>query len=123
MSTSVAPRSTRPTSSPPWRVVGAWVALALTPVELVVGFVLGYAIGLDPSVADPVTGWDAAWRVVVLWMCVVVASLAGTLLSIAARRRGEPSATAALVLNVLALAGLTFVTLVTGLLSAAGMAP
>jgi uncharacterized membrane protein len=123
MSTSVAPRSTRPPSSPPWRVVGAWVALILTPVELVLGFVLGYAIGLDPSVADPVTGWDAAWRVVVLWMCVVAASLTGTLLSIAARRRGEPSATAALVLNVLALAGLTFVTLVTGLLSAAGMAP
>lgn len=102
----------------PWRVTLAWVAVVLTPLELVVGFVMGYALGLDPSIENPVVGWDAVWRVVILWLIVVALSLIGMVLSWGARQRGETSAVAALVVNGLLFAGLTVITLVAGLIDA-----
>lgn len=118
MSTSVAPRSA--TGPAPWRVVFSWIAVALTPVALVVGFVLGYALGLDPTIEDPLSGWDAAWRVVILWLVVAGASIVGLALGTSARRRHEPGATAAVVVNGLVFALLTLVTLVAGLVDAFG---
>lgn len=121
MNTTTTPSlQATPAGTQPWRVVLAWVAVGLTPVSLVVGFVLGYAFGLDPSIADPLTGWDAAWRIVLLWLIVVAFAVAGLLLAWSARRRGERSATAAVVVNALVFALLTFMTLGEGLLDAFG---
>jgi hypothetical protein len=83
---------------------------------LIVGFVLGYAFGLDPSIANPLTGWNAAWRIVLLWLIVVAFSLSGLILAWSARKRGERTATAALVVNALVFALLTFMTLGEGLI-------
>lgn len=111
---------TAPARPTPWRVTLAWVAVVLTPAELVVGFVMGYAIGLDPSIENPVTGWDAAWRVVVLWLIVAAMSIVGMLLSWSARRHHESTATAALIVNAVVMAALTAITLVPGLIDAFG---
>ncbi len=107
-------------SHTPWRVVLAWVAVAATPVALTVGFVLGYALGLDPSIADPLTGWDAAWRVVILWMVVAALPATGMLLGWSARRHAEASALAAIIVNALVFAFVTLVSLVSGLFDAFG---
>lgn len=113
MSTSVTPRPA--TSATPWRVILSWLALLLTPVELVIGFVLGYGLGLDPSIENPLTGWDAAWRVVILWLVVVAGSVVGIALGVSARRHGERSAVGAVVVNALLFGFLTLITLGTGL--------
>jgi hypothetical protein len=107
-------------SHTPWRIVLAWVAVVAIPVALTVGFVLGYALGLDPSIADPLTGWDAAWRVVILWMVVAALPVAGMLLGWSARRHAEASALAAIIVNALVFAFVTLVTLVAGLFDAFG---
>jgi hypothetical protein len=119
MNTTAAPSPPQtPANTQPWRTVLAWVAVGLTPVSLIVGFVLGYAFGLDPSIVDPLTGWNAAWRVVLLWLIVVAFSLSGLLLAWSARTHGERTATAALVANGVVFTLLTFMTLVAGLLDA-----
>lgn len=121
MSTSTmsrGPTDTDGTSS--WRITWAWLAVGMTPVAFMVGFVLGYALGLDPSIEDPLVGWDAAWRVVVLWLVVVALPVAGMVLGWSARRRHEPSALAAILFNALFFIGLTLMTLVGGLADALG---
>ena len=120
MTTAVPAQNSRSPSRATWRVAFAWIAVVLTPAALVIGFVMGYVIGLDPSIADPVTGWDAAWRVVILWLIVVAFSVAGVVLAWSARRNGEPSALAALVVNALVFTALTVITLVAGMVDAFG---
>ena len=121
MSTFTPPQGpTTADAHSPWRVVLAWIAVGLTPVALIVGFVLGYALGLDPSIEDPLTGWDAAWRVVILWLIVVALSVTGMVLGWSARQQGERSALAAFVINALVFVALTLITLVTGLVDAFG---
>jgi hypothetical protein len=109
MNTStMSPPPTTADRDTPWRVALAWVAVALTPFEFAVGFVMGYALGLDPTIENPVVGWDAVWRVVILWLIVVALSLIGLALSWSARRHGETSALGALIVNGMLFAGLTF---------------
>ena len=102
----------------PWRVAVAWGAVLLTPIAFAVGFVMGYALGLDPSIANPLTGWDAAWRVVILWLIVVALSVVGIVMGWSAHRHGEPLARTATVVNALVFVVLTLMTLVSGLVDA-----
>lgn len=102
----------------PWRVTIAWGAVLLTPIAFAVGFVLGYALGLDPTIANPLTGWDAAWRVVILWLIVVALSVVGMLMGWSAHRHGEPFARAATAVNAVVFVVLTLLTLVGGLVDA-----
>lgn len=120
MSTSTLSNGSTAERQTPWRVMWAWIAVGLTPVGLFVGFILGYALGLDPSIEDPLTGWDAAWRVIILWLIVVALPIAGMILGWSARRHGEASARAALVVNALLFGLLTWMTLVGGLSDAFG---
>ena len=105
-------------SHTPWRVAVAWGAVLLTPIAFAVGFVLGYALGLDPSIANPLTGWDAAWRVVILWLVVVGASVVGMVMGWCAHRHAEPSARVAVAMNAIVFVVLTLMTLVGGLVDA-----
>ena len=102
----------------PWRAVAAWVAVALTPFVFIVGFVLGYALVGDPNEPTAPTGWDAAWRVVLLWIVVVAVSVVGMAIGVSARHRHETSATAAVVANAAVFTLLTVMTLVGGLVDA-----
>ena len=120
---TVSPRPTISDDHTSWRVAVAWGAVLLTPVAFAFGFVLGYALGLDPSIADPLTGWDAAWRVVILWLVVVALSVAGMAMGWRAHRHGEPLARTAIAVNALVFVVLTLMTLVGGLVDAFGVSP
>jgi hypothetical protein len=94
----------------------AWYAVALLPVQLVGGFVLGSLLLGDPNAADAPHGWDGAWRVLLLWAVLEVPPVLGTRWAWHARHEGDPTAKTALVANVLVFLFFVGVTLVGGLL-------
>lgn len=112
MVSHAAPRPPQPAP----HVHRAWMAAALLPVVLLVGFTAGSALVGDPNAADAYTGWDAAWRVVVLWLGVVLVPVLGVVWAMEGRRRHEAGAGGPLVVNGLIVLLLTGTTLVGGLL-------
>lgn len=120
MTTSTLSNGSTAERQTPWRVMWAWIAVGLTPVGVFVGFILGYVLGLDPNIEDPLTGWDAAWRVIILWLIVVALPIGGMILGWSARRHDEGSALAAIVVNALVFGLLTLMTLGGGLADAFG---
>ena len=94
------------------------VALAFIPVSMVLGFVVGSILIGDPNVPTAAKDWDAEWRVVVLWLLISIPPVIGIALGVRAVRMGERKGRLGIILNSLALAFLTLITLVTGSIEA-----
>jgi hypothetical protein len=98
----------------------AWLAVAMLPVQLVGGFVLGSILLGDPNAADAHTGWDGAWRVLLLWALLEVPPVLGIRWARHAEHEGDRTARTALVVNALVFLFFVLVTLVGGLSDALG---
>lgn len=93
----------------------SWIAFALTPVVLSVGFVLGTVLLGDPN--DPASphDWDAAWRVLLLWGVVEVLPVLGMVWGRRAFRAGSADGRAPLLANLVVFLIFVGITLVGGL--------
>lgn len=94
------------------------LALAFIPVSMFLGFVVGSILIGDPNVPTAAKDWDAEWRVVVLWLLVAIPPVIGIILGVRAVRMGERQGPIGIILNSLALAFLTLITLITGSIEA-----
>lgn len=94
------------------------VALAFIPVTIGLAFVVGSILIGDPNVASAPKDWNAEWRVVLLWLLIAIPPVAGITLGLRAVRMGERRGRLGIILNGLALAFLTLISLVSGSIEA-----
>jgi hypothetical protein len=89
-------------------------ALALIPVTLVLSFVVGSILVGDPNVPGGPEGWDAEWRVVLIWLLFASPAIIGLWFARRGMKAGERGSKKALVVNGVALALMTMISLVPG---------
>lgn len=96
----------------------SWLTVALLPVLFVGWFVVGSLLIGDPNEPGAPEGWDAAWRVVVLWLLVLTAPAVGIVFGRRAVNRDEAGGRGAFLANAVLAVALTALTLGGGLLDA-----
>ena len=106
------------TTEPKQLATRSLVALVFIPVAMFVGFIVGSVLIGDPNVASSPQDWDAEWRVILLWMLIMLPAVVGFTLGVRAIKAGERSGRLGVILNGLAAVFLTVITLVSGSIEA-----
>ena len=93
-------------------------ALALIPITIVASFVIGSILIGDPNVPGGPEGWDAEWRVVLIWLLFVSPAIIGLWFARRGVKAEEPGSRTALLVCGVAFALMTLISLVSGSMEA-----
>lgn len=95
-----------------------FVTLALIPIVFAASFVFGTILIGDPNVPGGPEGWDAEWRVVLVWLLFASPAIVGLWFAQRGVKAGEAGSKTARMINGALLAVMTLISLVPGSLDA-----
>ena len=94
------------------------IALAFIPVSVMASFVIGSILIGDPNVPGGPEGWDAEWRVALIWLLFASPAIIGLWFARRGVKAGEPGSRTALLVTGVAFALMTLISLVSGSMEA-----